>query len=671
MCGITGFLFIENNKQRKNEKLIQVVDEMSAMLSHRGPDGNGHWVDSSKGIAIGHRRLAIVDLTLGGHQPMESIYGRYVISFNGEIYNHKELRKKININFNNTIWKSDSDTETLLVCFEKWGIEKTLNETVGMFAIALWDKEQNKLILAKDRFGEKPLYYGWIGENDDKVFAFSSELKSLKAYYNFSNKICRKALSEYIKKMYVPCPLSIYEDIYKLEPGCYLEFTNNPPLRDPNITINEKFKRLIIKKWWNLNTGKKNTYNADVTEKEYLNKIDIQLRETINLQGNSEVPVGAFLSGGIDSSLIVAIMKQELRIPIKTFTVGFNENNYDESLYAKEISKHIGTEHYEIKLNSNIAKNIITDLSMVYDEPFADSSQIPTLLVSKLAKSKVKVVLTGDAGDEIFGGYDKYLLAPKRWKQIKYFPYQIRKVIGQSLVNIPNESLRKFNFSINNKKLFDINKINNISQKMVYVKDFDDLVETMSNIWIDPWEIVKTDCVSKNNEQTHNQYPREPTKKIKQPLGMMYQDTLSYLPDDILCKVDRASMYYGMEARVPFLDHRMVELAWQLPIDMKIRGSVGKWALKQILNKYVPQTLMDRPKSGFAIPLGEWLRGPLREWAESLLDFNKIESDGFFHPSPIFIAWKDHKNGICDNSAKLWTILMFQLWLQGNKDENR
>ena len=657
MCGFTGFLMSEAGKINEME---EVVSSMNSTLTHRGPDDKGLWIDNDEGIALGHRRLSILDLSTAGHQPMHSLSNRFTMVFNGEIYNHLEIRKELESSKANIFhWKGHSDSETLLAAIEEWGLEKALQLSIGMFSIALWDRDKRVLSLARDRFGEKPLYYGWV----NKSFVFGSELKAIKAYPGFNNPICRRALSNYLRFMYVPAPQSIYVDIFKLEPGQYLEIGSK------DITG----QTVKIKKYWSLEEEiKEAQLNLFTNESEALETLESALNESIKMQMLSDVPLGAFLSGGVDSSLIVALMQKQSSQSVKTFTVAFEESEFDESPFAGEIARHLGTNHHELFVSSSEAQGVISKLPVIYDEPFADSSQIPTHLISMAAKKEVTVSLSGDAGDELFGGYNRYFWGPRIWSKISWIPFFMRNMISSSICSISQERWDILGASINKfqKASQGINRLGDkaykLSETLNNVKSIDDLYFNLISIWHDSSNIIKgIDLSNAEAINSSKKYPRS-LDLDDASSRMMFWDSLNYLPDDILCKVDRAAMACSLETRVPFLDHRVSKIAWQLPTNMKIRGNEGKWALRQILYRHVPRELIERPKAGFSIPLGSWLRGPLRQWAETLLSEDRLIKEGYFYPEPIRTMWSDHLRGKRDWGHKLWTILMFQSWLEEN-----
>jgi asparagine synthase (glutamine-hydrolysing) len=672
MCGIAGYL--TNNVISYSE---EVVTRMALAISHRGPDDAGVWVDENAGIALGHRRLSILDLSVAGHQPMNSARDQFVLAFNGEIYNHLELRAELEKNsapFRD--WVGRSDTETLLAGFEAWGVEATLKKTLGMFAIALWNRKEKTLTLARDRFGEKPLYYGWVGSGSNAAFVFGSELKALRAYPSFANSISRAALALYMRFTYVPAPHSIYQNIFKLEPGCILSISGvMPPEPSEPLSPPAIHGGLSLRRWWALaDVVKIGAQTQIVDEVEAVHTLDQRLSDAVQLQSLSDVPLGAFLSGGVDSSAIVALMQKQSTRPVKTFTVGFEEAGFDESPHARAVAQHLGTDHTELFVTAAEAQSVIPLLPKIYDEPFADSSQIPTHLVCKAARNQVKVALSGDAGDELFGGYNRYFWGPRIWRRLAWLPYPARHLLGGLIQSVPMAGWDALSRPVN--ALIPSNqgisragdKAHKLAVRLDSVRNLDDLYRSLVSEWQVPAQVVK------GGESGHFEAIFAPKSLLDDPkptqgaeqhqLRMMFKDSMTYLPDDILCKVDRAAMATSLETRVPFLDQRVAELAWQLPLHMKIRGNEGKWALRQVLYKYVPRELIDRPKAGFGVPVGEWLRGPLRDWAESLLAENRLQAEGYFYPSPIRSKWAEHLSGRSDHTSSLWTVLMFQAWLE-------
>lgn len=666
MCGFAGLLTSEPST---SGQLENDVTAMARAIRHRGPDDSGVWVDDTVGIALGHSRLSILDLSPAGHQPMVSNCGRYVLAFNGEIYNHLDLRRRLldlgDTLYKDTNWRGHSDTETLLACFSVWGLAKTLTAAVGMFALALWDREAHKLILARDRFGEKPLYYGWVNSDIDsrRTFLFGSELKALRANPNFSNPVSREALAQYMRFLFVPSPMSIYEGIFKLEPGCYLTLSLPGSSLSPSSRCSPAQE---ITRWWGLSeVVRAGCANPIIDELDAIEELDLRLKEAVRLQSFADVAVGAFLSGGVDSSTIVALMQRQSTRAVKTFTVGFEEAGFDESPHALAVARQLGTDHTELFVTASEAREVIKQLPGMYDEPFADSSQIPTYLVCKTARQHVTVALSGDAGDEFFGGYNRYFWGPRIWRKISWMPYPIRKAFGVAISSVPvaawDNISRSFNMLVSEAEGISRagEKAHKLASRLASVQSIDDLYMSLVSEWQDPASVVTgaADLIPIKYDG------RDEVLGLSDIHRMMYRDSVTYLPDDILCKVDRAAMSVSLETRIPFLDHRVAELAWQLPLNMKVRGDTGKWALRQVLYKYVPQELIDRPKSGFGIPVGDWLRGPLRNWAEGLLDERRLLNEGYFFPSPIRNKWIEHLSGKRDHTASLWAVLMFQAWL--------
>jgi asparagine synthase (glutamine-hydrolysing) len=662
MCGIAGFWAAGDNQQSSDE-LNTVVGRMSAVIASRGPDNTGSWVDPVSGIALGHRRLAILDLSAAGHQPMRSNSGRYKLVFNGEIYNHLTIRTELAKLGVIQDWLGHSDTETLLAAIEYWGVEDSLRHCRGMFALALWDSVRHTLTLARDRIGEKPLYYGWSGEDEQRIFIFASELKALRAHPKFNPTISRRAICQYLRFTYIPAPLSIYQGVFKLDPGCMLTIKAKPlplPPLDP-LVAGQYYPNIELRRWWSLKNSvaseRARPLKNDTTAVDSLEKT---LLDVVQEQSLADVSLGAFLSGGVDSSTIAALMQAQSSKRVKTFTLGFDEPGFDESSYARAVANHLGTDHYEMRVSSKIAQDVVTSLPWMYDEPFADSSQIPTHLVCKMARKHVTVALSGDGGDELFGGYNRYFWGPRIWNRLAWMPYSTRRMLGCSIRLIPIEGWDLAKRIVGVPHLGD--KIHKLATRLRSLKSADDFYWSLVSEW-DPATVVKG--VSEVSPS-----PWEGKWALPEDLNaverMMFRDTVTYLPDDILCKVDRAAMACSLETRVPLLDYRIVELAWRLPLNMKIRDNTGKWALREVLYKYVPRELIERAKAGFAIPIGKWLRGPLRDWAEVLLDESRLRREGYFHPEPIRRVWAEHQSGKWDHSPKIWAILMFQAWLESN-----
>ena len=653
MCGIVGFL---TDKEFDSQTILGMTKE----LVHRGPDSEGIWFDNEVGMALGHTRLAILDLSENGKQPMISPSGRYVISYNGEIYNHLKIRKEINKSTSQNIsWKGNSDTETILHSFDTWGVKKSLKNFTGQFAFGVWDRKKKKLLLVRDRFGEKPLYYGFIKDS----FIFASELKAFNPIPGFSPSIDNTALNLYLKFNYVPSPYSIYNNIYKLMPGSILEISN-PNIDLSNIdlplgTVNQAdFK---ISTWWSIDHIKEQR-DAVLEFEEAKNTIEDKLKESIELQSISDVPIGCFLSGGIDSSLIATLMQNNSSQPINTFTVGFEEEGYNEANYAREIAKKIGSNHNEISVTSREAQEVVPLLSSIYDEPFSDVSQIPSYLISKLAKKHVTVVLSGDAGDELFGGYNRYRFAPSLWSIIRLVPFTLRKLIFNIMLMIPIATINKGSSLF--PKRFSLSllgeKMHRNLHKLIDVKNETELYIKLVSLWQEEDNVLVED-------RKVNSLPSFIGRKADERTfeeNMMFYDAKTYLTDDILVKVDRASMSNSLETRVPFLNHELYELSTKVDIDQKIKRNKGKIILMSIFKKYYPEIDLNRPKQGFSVPIGEWLRGPLQDWAQKLLDPVRLENEGFFNAAIIDQHWKEHLSGKKNWDHKLWNILIFQSWLE-------
>ena len=665
MCGLVGFIKCSAGKEgRKAGQQFSdqaLLGRMADMLVHRGPDDTGTWIDTDSGLFLAHRRLSIVDLSHAGHQPMVSASGRYVMVFNGEIYNHFSMRVELEaldihtatqVNGRSSFeWCGHSDTETLLAGFEAWGIEATLKKTVGMFAIALWDSEDRVLTLARDRMGEKPLYYGFQGE----LFLFGSELKALKVHPDFLSEVDRDVLCLYLRHCYIPAPHSIYKGILKLLPGTYLQV---------KLGAEASTQKLTPKSYWRLadvaEQGVANAFEGSVTEA--IATLDSQLKQAVDLQMMADVPLGAFLSGGVDSSAVVALMQSQSMRPVKTFSIGFDEVGYNEAEYAKAIAQYLGTEHTELYVSSAEAMGVIPLLGKMYDEPFADSSQIPTFLVSQMAKQHVTVSLSGDGGDELFCGYNRYLLADA-WQKIENLPFEARRSVGYLMKKLSPAAWDAIFKQVGKIKKFPSNmgdKIEKLANRLEKVNGVNELYYSLVSEIDYPGKIVigatepitwLTEVGMKSSFQDAKQH-------------MMFMDTMTYLPDDILVKVDRAAMANSLETRVPFLDHRVVELAWRLPMAMKVRGGESKWILRQVLYQYVPKQLIERPKAGFGIPLGDWLCGSLRDWAENLLDEQRLRREGYFNANFVRELWRTHLMGRRNHQSLLWSILMFQEWLE-------
>jgi asparagine synthase (glutamine-hydrolysing) len=660
MCGFAGFLLSSTSSVTDAQNLLV---RMGTSIASRGPDSASEWFESSSGIGFSHRRLAIVDLSLAGAQPMHSDSGRYVLAYNGEIYNHMALRAGLN----KAAWNGHSDTETLLAGFEAWGVQTTLERCIGMFAFALWDKQLQTLTLGRDRLGEKPLYYGWQGTGESQSFLFGSELKALKAHPAFNASIDRGALALLLRHNYIPAPHSIYQGIFKLEPGCLL-------------TLSHQQKEPLITCYWSatgIAVGAAVQRNARVTASKtdsnqpifVVDELDALLKNAVGQQMMSDVPLGAFLSGGVDSSTVVALMQAQSTQPVKTFTIGFSEEGYNEAVHAKAVAQHLGTDHTELYVSPKQAMDVIPKLPHLYCEPFADSSQIPTYLVSHLARHHVTVSLSGDAGDELFAGYNRYQLSSQLWGKLSKVPVSIRRAAASAITAVSpsawTQTASYLPFINRHPAAANLGDKLHKGAAVLGSKSADELYLGLVSQIQNPSSWIKGEhgavIVEPATLLTGSKPNLDGLNTVEK---MMALDAVTYLPDDILCKVDRAGMGVSLEGRVPFLDHRVFEFAWGLPVDYKLREGQTKWALRQVLYRYVPKELIERPKMGFGIPLYDWLRGPLREWAEALLNEQRLEQEGYFYPKPVRSMWNAHLSGERNFANKIWSVLMFQAWLE-------
>ena len=642
MCGIAGFI---DPRGFSDLDANRVGKAMATALQHRGPDGWGVWTDPASCVVLSHIRLAIIDLTHSADQPMSSASGRYTLCFNGEVYNHLELRKELESMRMSPRWRGTSDTETVLAVIEAFGFESALAKFVGMFAFAIWDAKRKKLFLARDRMGEKPLYYGQNGP----ILVFSSELKALRAHPEFKPCISREAITMFLRYSCVPQPYSIYEGISKLPPGHFVELaTHAKPIC-----------------YWSLREHVTSGVRQPlcIPEERALSTLEKALQDAVKKQMQADVPLGAFLSGGVDSSLIVALMQEQSSRPIKTFSIGFEDQKFNEAPFAKRVANHIGTDHSELYVSASEARGVIPNLPKIYDEPFSDSSQIPTFLVSQMAKEHVTVALSGDGGDELFGGYNRYTWGNRFLSKMSLLPRQVRQFTASALTIIPPmywDRLIGPIFTVAPRKYRHTNlgeKIHKLAS-LTSVSGVDELYRAFVSNWEHPESVVRVGA----EPDVIGNLVNEELSGLSFVERMMYFDACIYLPEDILVKVDRSAMSVSLETRVPFLDHRVFDLAWRMPLHLKIRDGVGKWCLRELLYRRVPQEMIERPKMGFAVPIGDWLRGPLRDWAETLLDKGRLSSAGYFNVTEIESKWQEHLSGKRNWHYHLWDILMFESW---------
>lgn len=636
MCGIAGYITIKS--QRRAGEMIAIANTMADAMQHRGPDSGGVWISDEVELALAHRRLSIIDLSSSGSQPMHSYTGRYVIVFNGEIYNHRALRRELASC--GSVFRGHSDTEVVLAGVERWGVRQTIGKCIGMFAIALWDVREAILYLIRDRMGEKPLYYGWQKD----TFLFASELKAMRSHPEFIGEICRDSLSLYFRHKYIPAPYSVYRDIFKLEPGTILEMSIRRNL------LNSSLRHYRKTTYWSLKRvaeeAESSGYNG--SSEDAVGNLEMLLLDSIEGQMVADVPLGAFLSGGIDSSTVVALMQRLNPEPVNTFCIGFQEQGYDEAGHAKRIAQHLGCKHTELYMTPRQVMDVMHRMPHVYDEPFADASQIPTFLVSQLARQHVTVSLSGDAGDELFYGYTVYTLLARRW------------AIARRL-RVVNRFFRELLVDLVGRLCKSSQRQQAVIRALLQAETFVDVYRAMVSANAAPSELVL------NSVEPATVFSGGELPKLSRPENViMVLDGLSYLPDDILVKVDRAAMACSLETRIPLLDHRIVEFAFRLPLKIKCRDGRTKWPLRQILYKYVPPDFVDRPKKGFSVPLNQWLRKELREWTYDVLSAESIKQDGILNPSVVRNYLDDHMSGQHDHTETMWNLLMFQSWLHSN-----
>jgi asparagine synthase (glutamine-hydrolysing) len=643
MCGIAGFW----GPGIGSHEAKRVLGDMTRSIRHRGPDADGMWVDADRGIALGHRRLSILDLTAEGSQPMASRDGRYVLIFNGEIYNFADIRERLTAAGES--FRGRSDTEVMLAAISRWGLETAVREFAGMFAFALWDREKDTLHLVRDRLGEKPLYYGWM----NGVLLFGSELKALRSHPAWHGSIDRHALTLFLRYNCVPAPYSIYEGVLKVEPASIVTVMQGGAARSSRYWLLED----VVER------GLAHPMIGD--EQNILDELERTLRRTIGEQMVADVPLGAFLSGGIDSSTVVALMQTQSNRPVRTFTIGFEETGYNEAIHAKAVARHLGTDHTELYVTPTEARAVIPRLPALYDEPFADSSQIPTCLIAELARRHVTVALSGDGGDELFGGYNRYFVGARLWRRLARVPVAVRKGAARGIRSLTPDAWGRLIGAADRviptrlRVAHPGDRIHKLAGVLACNSETE-FYRSMASHWQNPSDVV----IGGHESSSDVAGPITSSNAKTFVERMMYTDARTYLPDDVMVKVDRASMAVSLETRAPFLDHRVVELGWRVPLFMKLRGREGKWALRQILYRHVPRALLERPKMGFGVPIDSWLRGPLRDWAAALLDEERLRRERFFVPEAIAVKWREHLAGTRNWQYPLWDVLIFQQWLE-------
>ncbi|MFV0283960.1 MAG: asparagine synthase (glutamine-hydrolyzing) [Castellaniella sp.] len=649
MCGLVGFL--EGGRGKDTREAAVILERMADTIVSRGPDDSGAWAEGA-GIGLAHRRLSILDLSAAGHQPMSGPSGRHVIVFNGEIYNHLALRRELEQSGQAPGWRGHSDTETLLAGFAAWGVRAMVERCIGMFAFAVWDTQTGVLTLGRDRLGEKPLYYGWQGQGANACFLFGSELQALRAHPRCGSDIDRDALCLLMRHNYIPAPHTIYRGLFKLPAGCLL-------------TVSQDRREPQVEAYWSLAEAAVSGCRAPFagSDLEATDALETLLKSAVHQQMLSDVPLGAFLSGGIDSSTVVALMQAQSARPVKTFSIGFHEQGYNEAEHAMAVARHLGTDHTELYVTPEQALDVIPRLSALYSEPFADASQIPTFLVSQLARQHVTVSLSGDAGDELFAGYGRYTRNARHWEKVARIPSGLRRLAAGGIRALSPQAWDTVLGPLRPVlpgalRTTPIGEKLHQGGRMLSARRIDDLYLQSISRW-EPAQLV----IGGREPSTWWRGNPLPLDGLDEVQRLMALDAMIYLPDDILVKVDRAAMGVSLESRVPFLDHRVVEFAWRIPQTMKQRDGAAKWILRQVLYRHVPQTLIERPKRGFSVPIDDWLRGPLRDWAESLLDASRLRREGFFRPEPIRRTWEEHLSGRRNGQYRLWSVLMFQAWL--------
>ncbi len=642
MCGFSGFYSL----QKMPADTASVLSAMADAIVHRGPDDSGLWYEAGCPVGLAHRRLAIVDLSAAGHQPMSSVDGRYTIVFNGEIYNHLSLRAELEQSRGSIGWRGHSDTETLLMGFLYWGVRKTLEKAAGMFAFALWDKKLRQLSLARDRLGEKPLYYGWQGED----FLFGSELTALKQHPSFNGRINKGAISLLLRHNYIPGPHSIYEGIQKLPPGTLLTLA----VGETDATLSS---------YWSITdrvlAAKEHPFVGSA--EQAVDELQALASAAVGRQMMADVPLGAFLSGGVDSSLVVALMQAQSAAAVKTFSVGFHEDGYNEAEHAAAVAGHLGTDHHELYVGHSDLLNAVPGLAGIYDEPFADQSQIPTFLLAKMTREQVTVSLSGDGGDELFAGYTRYTMAEHLWSKMAYLPQPLRQLMTATISTLSVDSWDRMASLLPERyRIANFGDRLHKGAAMLPAASAMEFYRMLVSLHQHPSSLL---LASEEPESDLSVLVQNPPQ-LNFTESMMLADSISYLPDDILVKVDRAAMANSLETRVPFLDYHFLEFAWRLPLEIKRRDNQPKWPLRQLLYRYVPRELIERPKMGFGVPMVDWLRGPLRDWAEALLDEQLLREQGYFNVTTVRKLWQEHSSAQRNWAFILWSILSFQAWLE-------
>jgi len=656
MCGIAGFW----GPPSTAGAMRPVLESMAEAMRHRGPDAQGHWTDEAAGLGLAHARLSIIDLSPAGAQPMASADGRLVAAYNGEIYNYMDIRGELERAglAPGAGWRGHSDTELLLEAVAAWGLEAALERCVGMFALALWDRAERRLTLVRDRLGIKPLYYGWAASASEPTLVFGSTPAPLRRHPDFQSNVDRDALCAYLRTLYVPAPLCIYKGLRQLEPGRLL-----------TVTAEDLARRRLPEPepWWSLRAvaeaGQADLFAGSEAEAE--TELEALLADAVGLRMIADVPLGAFLSGGVDSSTVAALMQEQSERPVKTFTIGSTEADYDESGQAAAVARHLETDHTFLRLTPAQTRECIPLMPRFFDEPFADASQIPTYLVSRLARDTVTVSLSGDGGDELLGGYNRHVIGPGLWRKLRTAPGPVRSALSLALaagLDRPAAALLEFrqrNLPPDQREHILRDKLQKLCVAMS-ARNREDFYRRLCSWWTAPETVAAGGRVPTTLLDDPSAWPD--IRDFAQ--WMMTMDLGTYLPDDILTKVDRSSMAVSLEARVPLLDHRVVEFAHRLPTAMKIKDGKGKHLLRRVLHKRVPMELVERPKQGFGVPIDAWLRGPLRDWAEQLLDEGRLRREGYLRPGPVRRAWRDHLSGRANRQYHLWGVLMFQAWLE-------